>query len=670
MALAFYIEYPRISAVEVGGSSKKPRIKKVHVGDLPEPRNDDGSPVVDKQGWLNQEVASFCKENGLSGKAYLLVGPDGMRYRDMKLAFSDKRQIDKVLQYQVEGLIPSTPIEELALGYEILHSDENGSKLLVQAADREYIRERITALEEAGLSIAAADSHLSGTLNLGLLHFELSAGTGSMLWVDFAGTTATVSLVDDGEVRSSRVFMSPYLAGATGVTAQAHNAKDAAQELANEARARAIEFDDSLPDNDSEAAPGAESVYVLAENDSVNIGADAVADRIEHMSQEQLGKFISRVAAEARRTMYSNNISEEPQRLVISGLGAAGDSLVSRLGNELSISDFRSIDLMETVNLRGKDLSSSLDIPDIGELSYLTGTALKGVGRDYSGIDFRTGSLAAGTTYDYARTPLAFTATFALLFSGLMFLFAFTNANSLEKDISRLVEKSASNTSHETPYESFNKAYLYDLTKSKKSKLRDAAAAVVNSKNGRPKKEQRDMTYLVIEGNPTAEINSTYDKLNRQIKRLKGDKEGADLAKPHPRDNILKLVLTTIQSAKPSYEFALTKIDIGKSSLTVEMYVSESPKDKKEHGGIGEDSRMITAFKKMVAEHKVKVAAEKNPKNKIKLDWFEDIVKPSPGAKSVSGPKGRTARMLTLKIDLKKDPKFENKKTARKNASS
>ncbi|MCF6228755.1 MAG: pilus assembly protein PilM, partial [Planctomycetes bacterium] len=323
MALAFYIEYPRITVVEVGGNAKKPRIKRVIVGDLPEARNDDGTPVADKQVWFNTEIDKFCKENKLAGKAYLLVGPDGMRYRDMQIAFTERSKIDRVLQYEVEALIPSTPIEELALGYEILHTDENGSKLLVQAAEREYIKERITALEEAGMSVKAADSHLSGTLNLGLLHFDLAAGTPNTLWIDFAGTTATVSIVDDGQVLTSRVFMSPYLAGATGVTAQAADIKDTAHELAKEAKAHAEAFHD----NESESLPGTDSVSGLPESESVNIGADEVANRIDHMSQDQLSKFISRVAIEARRTMYSHNYGEDPQRLVVSGLGYAGDAL-------------------------------------------------------------------------------------------------------------------------------------------------------------------------------------------------------------------------------------------------------------------------------------------------------------------------------------------------------
>ncbi|MHC4839841.1 MAG: hypothetical protein ACYTDT_02630 [Planctomycetota bacterium] len=658
MALAFYIEYPRISVVDVGGSAKKPRIKNVIVGDLPDARNDDGSPVADKQAWLNEQITAFCKENKLAGKAYLLVGPEGMRYRDMQIAFTERSKIDRVLQYEVEALIPSTPIEELALGYEILYSDENGSKLLVQAAEREYVKERLIALEEAGLAIKAVDSHLSGTLNLGLMHFELAAGTGNSLWIDFAGTTATVSLVEDGEIRSSRVFMSPYLAGATGVTAQATDVKDQARELAKEAKDHA----NAWAGTESESLPGNDSVSGLPKSESVNIGADEVADRIEHMSQDQLQNFVTRVAVEARRTLYSNNLTEEPTRLVVSGLGIAGDSLVSQIGNELAIDDARSVNLMETVNPASKDAKPKVQTPDIGELSYLTGTAMKGVGRDYSGIDFRTGSLAAGTTFDYARTPLAFTATLALLFGGIMFLISFTNVNRLEKDIARLVQKSEKTPDYETPRDAFDKAYVQHWKKSAKEKEKAAYDAVQKSKKERSKKEQMDMKYTALPDDPAQEIINTYSKLERQIKRLMGGNQESDYPFPFPRDEILKLALQTIEKGGPSYDFALMEIDVSKSNLTVKMYVSdnEPPEEKAKHKNIDEDNRMITAFRNMVMDQQKLGATD------LKKNWFEGSLTPTRGNKNANGAEGRKARLLTIKIPLNKDPKFQKKKKTTK----
>src|SRR5688572_32783049 len=142
--------------------------------------------MVDRQSYLNAAVMAFVKEHKLAGgKHYLLAGPDAMRYRDMTLSFKDKRQIDRVLQYQVEGVIPNIPIEQLTIGYNILMKTPDGARLLVHAADRDYIRQRIIALEEAGCAVDAVDSHLSGTMNLGLLHPTFAASSPPSLWIDF-----------------------------------------------------------------------------------------------------------------------------------------------------------------------------------------------------------------------------------------------------------------------------------------------------------------------------------------------------------------------------------------------------------------------------------------------------------------------------------------------------
>ncbi|MCC6465373.1 MAG: hypothetical protein IT463_08560, partial [Planctomycetes bacterium] len=401
MSIAFSIDYPRMVAVEVGGSARKPRLKRVAVAELKEPRNEDGTPVADKQAHLNAQVAEFLKANKLTGgKQLLLAGPDALRFRELQLAFSDRRQIDRVIQFQVEGAIPNAAIEDLSIGYHIVAKGENSTRLLVHAAEKDYIRQRLTALEEGGASIDSVDSHLSGTLNLGLLHEELAADNPPALWLDFAGTTAAVIVVEGGEVRAGRVFVSPYLAGASGATATADQVKAAAGAAQAEAEKRAREI-----------AGGTDSVHGMPKAESTNIGAAEVADRIKHMSRDDLLKFIQRVAVEAKRTLYMTPGLPEPQRLVISGLGAEGSHLSALLANELGLEKYAAVDLMDTIC--SADQKSGL--PDCGELTYLTGVALKGLGRDFTGIDFRYGDLAPGTLMDYARTPLAFAATLALL---------------------------------------------------------------------------------------------------------------------------------------------------------------------------------------------------------------------------------------------------------------
>lgn len=621
MTIAFSIDFPRIVAVEVTGSAKKPRLKRVAVGELAEPRNEDGTFVADRQAHLNAQVAKFIKDNKLAaGKQFLLVGPDAMRFRDLRLAFSDKRQISRVLPFQVEALIPNVPIEEMSLGYITLIREAEASLLLVHAADKAYIRQRLIALEEAGCSIEGVDSHLSGTLNLGLLHPELAADKPPTLWLDFAGTTAAVVLLDKGSVQAARVFVSPYLAGASGAAASAADAKSVADQARREAEARAREIAaKNGTATDSVKLPGGDSTN-LPKGESVNMGAAQVADRIRHMSRDDLMKFIQRVGIEARRTLAMSRHDADPVRLVVSGLGAEGGDLATLLANELQLETGTAISLMDSVATKGE-----VSAPDLGELTYLTGIALKGLGRDVTGIDFRYGDLAPGTLLDYARTPLAFTATLALLFGGILFLVSYTHVRRYQADILYLRDQEPGLRHY------FDKVAFKDVDKSKKASKQVLA----------------ERTYFVDDEDPSNEITTNHKKLADHQKRLEG-KTTDNFERPVPADIVLSLVLKTFIDAKPSYDFALLRIDIKNNNLNVVFLASQSETadDLKAVGGVKEADRMFDAFRKLTRS---------DPK------MFQDEPKLSYGARTQPGPGGRNADVVTLQVPLVKP---ERKKPA------
>ena len=591
MATALYINQTQILAVTVGGSAKKPKLKSVATGTIAEARTEDGAVVVDRTKHLADEVSRFLKENRIGGgHQLLLVGPDAMRYRELKLGFTDRRQIDRVIQFQVEGAIPSVPIEDLAVSYTILSTDPQGSRVLVMAADREYIRKRLDALDMAGVSVDSVDCNLSGTLNLGLLHEQLAADKPATLWLDFAGNTATVSVVVEGKVHTTRVFVSPYVSGQGGAAPTAEQSKAQlkmleAQAIGTTQQAPRDEYV-LLESSDQPAAPEPATLPAadtatsgLPKNESVNLGAQQVADRIRKMDRGELLKFVSRVAAEARRTMYMTRLDGGVKRLVISGLGFEGANLAAALGNELQIDDALSIDLMDTVAPLGSDGKRSVSVPDVGEITFLTGIALKGLGRDVVGVDYRQGDLAAGTMFDYIKTPLAFTATLVFLFAGIMFLVAFTQVQSLERETENLLI---------APYS-----------------VRDAftrAFRKVDKKKEVSPVEKRERVYPVVDDDPAMEVSAVARRLEEVQKRLAGDVV-TEHPIPHRADTILADVIGALKDGQPSYDFALIRIDITPDLVTI-VYcasISETADEKAKRGNQAEEIRMSNSLKKLMA---------------------------------------------------------------------
>lgn len=637
MATAIYINQTQIIAVTVGGNAKKPKLKSVASGFIAEARTEDGAVVVDRTKHLATEITRFLKENKVGGgHQILLVGPDAMRYRELKLAFSDRRQIDKVIQFQVEGVIPSVPIEDLAVSYTVLSADQAGSRVLVMAADKDYIRKRLDALDMAGITVDSVDCNLSGTLNLGLLHEQLAGQKPPTLWLDFAGTTATASLVFNGKVHTTRVFVSPYVSGVQGAAPTAEQSKLALKQLESEAAGRALEpmkeeyvllspeqAGGSEPEPPTLPAADTANAAGLPKAESVNLGAQEVADRIRKMSRDELLKFVNRVAVEARRLLYMTRIEGGAQRLVVSGLGHEGQQLAAALANELHIEESHAIDLMDTVVQRDRDGNAAVKVPDLGEITFLTGVALKGLGRDETQVDYRTGDLAAGTLFDYAKTPLAFTATMVFLFAGVMFLIAFTQVQTLQRETARLIAE---------PYDmqvSFNKA----TRKAKMDTLQIPAS-----------KRQELKTYPVVEEEPATEIQLVYNRLNEHFNVVSG-LVVTEHPIPHRSDVIVSEVIRALQNGKPSYDFAVIRIDVTQETVTVNYFAStsETAEEVKARGGEREDVRMSNALKKLM---------------KDKPDLFDG--EPVPAGGTARGVKNgdRTANeiRLTLKLQKVKEP--------------
>jgi Tfp pilus assembly PilM family ATPase len=512
----------------------------------------------------------------------------------------------------------------------VLSSDAQGSRVLVMAADRDYIRKRLDALDMAGIAVDSVDCNLSGTLNLGLLHEQLAGEKPATLWLDFAGTTATASIVVNGHVHTTRVFVSPYVSGASGAAPTAEQSKVALKQLEAQAADRALEAPkDEYVLLSAEEAGGSEppppptlpvadtATAGLPKAASVNLGAQEVADRIRKMSRDELLKFVNRVAVEARRLLYMTRVEGGVPRLVVSGLGHEGPNLAAALANELRLEDSQAIDLMDSVVGKDRDGNPSVKVPDLGEITFLTGVALKGLGRDETEVDYRQGDLAAGTMFDYAKTPLAFTATAVFLFAGIMFLIAFTQVQTLQRETARLVAE---------PYD-LQTSFVRSTKKAKKTDLT-------------PKERTELLNYPMIEDDPAAEIQAVYSRMNEHQKRISGEVV-TEHPIPHRADVIVSEIVRALQAGKPSYDFALIRIDVTQESASVTYFAStsETNEEIKARGGFREDIRMSDALKKLMSD-----------KNEI----FDG--EPVPASGTARGVKNgdRTANEIRLNLKLQK----------------
>jgi hypothetical protein len=107
---------------------------------------------------------------------------------------------------------------------------------------------------------------------------------------------------------------------------------------------------------------------------------------------------------------------------------------------------------------------------------------------------------------------------------------------------------------------------------------------------------------------------------------------------------IVSEVIRAIKEGKPSYDFALIRIDVTQEAVSVGYYAStsETKEEVKARGGEREDVRMANALKKLTQE---------------KPDIFDGDPVPSGNPKGVaSGERTANEIRLTLKLQRVKEP--------------
>lgn len=117
--------------------------------------------------------------------------------RSVRLPFADKAQIQRVLPFEVEGMVPFD-LETVELRHRVVSASANESRVLAAMAEREPLREWLQALAGAGADPRSVDFDLD-------LLGEL-AGEGTRAVVDLGHRRTLVALCVDGQVQAARAL--------------------------------------------------------------------------------------------------------------------------------------------------------------------------------------------------------------------------------------------------------------------------------------------------------------------------------------------------------------------------------------------------------------------------------------------------------------------------------
>lgn len=285
--------------------------------------------------------------------------------RSLTLPFTDRKRIEQVLPFELEGLFPFDPEDAVFNYYRLPTRRERESDLLVAAARKELVGSRLQLYRDCQLE----------PRNLFLDAFTLE-----QVWRACGGQSPAPVEVGFGE------------SGAEIVRAFLHIGTDDALLLVS--HPDGYRFARSLRTG---IAALVRRLAVTVQREPAEIEAALAASTLESEERQHLLRPLLR---EVEQTFLSleKTVKVRPSRLIVSGLTTHWPCAVDTLGTALGLA---------------AEVMPPLNGIDLGDFVPLVGCAIQSV--QGGGLDLRTGDYAFTRAIELVRGKLMFTGTLALI---------------------------------------------------------------------------------------------------------------------------------------------------------------------------------------------------------------------------------------------------------------
>lgn len=387
---AVYLLPDRFAALVLDGTAKRWRIAAADAGALPEPEGEKREADAAASAALG---AALKKIGAPHDPVVLAVASTGAVFRNMQLPFTGDDAIEKVLKFECESHLHQYNIDDVVLDFVTVEEQKGATDLLAVAAPKRALRAQIDLLDRVNYDPAIVDLDALALFNA--VAAAQAVPVGASVLVLHVGREETLALVIEEAklktVRSIRLAVGPRREAAlpAGEAKGPFDAKD------TDGAAAALPAGDAAQAAESAAeraaAPEAdERIVDLAE------GGSALPALV---TEERRAEILSKLAREATRTIAAG-VRRGPDEILVCGEGAAIPGLVEAIGEALAIPS-RELDLFEGIEGAPAD-------PDLRRrLPIALGAALKPLGVDHTGSDFRQEDLRFSKKLETLKVPLA-----------------------------------------------------------------------------------------------------------------------------------------------------------------------------------------------------------------------------------------------------------------------
>ena len=121
--------------------------------------------------------------------------------RIIKLPFANRKKMDKVIPFEVEGYTPFN-IEEMVVSYHVVKVEEGGAQILALLVKKDVLRDHLETLERAKISPKIVDLDILSLFSISSLILEGIEGPFSL--ADIGASKTSICIVDGGHLSMIR----------------------------------------------------------------------------------------------------------------------------------------------------------------------------------------------------------------------------------------------------------------------------------------------------------------------------------------------------------------------------------------------------------------------------------------------------------------------------------
>ncbi len=391
--------------LEAEGSAKKLKVTNFARVELEPPKEGPVAAVLDKD--AGDRIDKAISAAKFSREPVAMSWDSGLTiFREMELPFTGDEQIRKVIKYEAESHLLNCDINDVVVCHYKLAEGKEKSRLMVMAANKEQLLNRIEVVGRAGVDPQLVDLDVMAAFNaLNALGYVNEHKT--LMVLDCGRRLTTVLLIADGRLVSGRAIR----IGSDQITTRlAHDLETDPKVIADQAKKLL-----GNPDAQDDLMVPAASVAPVAHGDAEKSEtAKAPVELARDLALQRVGDFYGKLTREIKRTLVSQKLAAPIEVIYATGPGSLLPGFAEHVAQKLGINaPMKPLDLFARV-----EHSLTPDQAKAVEVEALTalGLAFKMAGFDSTSVDFRQEEVRYTKKFDQVKEPLIYFCAVILMF--------------------------------------------------------------------------------------------------------------------------------------------------------------------------------------------------------------------------------------------------------------